>query len=298
MTHQSHLSRRNFLVRSTVIAGALVVGLTTLSACSKTATEEGGKLAALKSAGKITVGISGEQPYAFLDKGKLTGQDPAVQQAIWKAVGIETVEAKQVGFDALIPGLNSGEFDVIAAGMFINPERCEQAAFSEPVYAAPNAFLVAPGNPHGVTDFASVAEAKIKLGVFAGAVEGGYAKDAGVPESDIVQVPDLATGITQLEQGRIDAIGLTSITLSWALKQDPSIKAELTEAFVPVVDGVEQLGYGAAVFRKEDSDLVEAFNAELKKLKESGELTELIEPFGFGPETLPDPDVTTADLCK
>jgi polar amino acid transport system substrate-binding protein len=51
------------------------------------------------------------------------------------------------------------------------------------------------------------------------------------------------------------------------------------------------------VFRKEDTDLVEAFNEELKKLIDSGELTEMIEPFGFGPETLPPDDVTTESLC-
>jgi polar amino acid transport system substrate-binding protein len=227
----------------------------------------------------------------------LTGEDPTVQMAIWKAVGINTVEAKQVSFDALIPGLNAGEFDVIAAGMFINPTRCEQAAFSEPVYCAPNAFLVPPGNPDNITDFESVASTGIKLGVFSGAVEGSYAEKAGVEKSNIVTVPDLSAGIQQLEQGRIRAIGLTSITLAWALKQDPSVKAELTTPFVPVVDGNEELGCGAAVFRKADTDLVNAFNTELKKLKDSGELTRLIEPFGFGPETLPPAEMTTAKLC-
>jgi polar amino acid transport system substrate-binding protein len=51
------------------------------------------------------------------------------------------------------------------------------------------------------------------------------------------------------------------------------------------------------VFRKEDNDLREAFNRELAKLKQSGELTKLMEPFGFGPETLPPKDVTTQTLC-
>ena len=42
---------------------------------------------------------------------------------------------------------------------------------------------------------------------------------------------------------------------------------------------------------------LDAFNAQLKTLKDSGELTRLIEPFGFGPETLPPADMTTAKLC-
>ena len=298
MTHQHVLTRRLFLVRSSVVVGGLVAGPTLLNACTKAETGGGSRLDALKSQGSITVGIAGEQPYAFLDKGELTGEDPTVQKAIWNAVGIETVEAKQVSFDALIPGLNAGDFDVVAAGMFINPERCQQAAFSEPMYCAPNAFLVPPGNPDNITDFESVAAAGIKLGVFSGAVEGDYARDAGVSGGNIVTIPALQTGVTQLEQGRIQAIGLTSITLNWHLQQNPDAEVEVTEPFVPVVGGEEVLGCGAAVFRQEDTELIEAFNEELQKLKDSGELTEMIEPFGFGPETLPPDDVTTESLCQ
>jgi len=297
VTNQAGLSRRGFLIRSSIATGGLIAGPALLSACSEADTGSGSKLDSLKSANKITVGIAGEQPYAFLDHGDLTGEDPTVQKAIWNAIGIDDVEAKQVAFDSLIPGLNAGEFDVIAAGMFINPDRCEEAAFSEPMYCAPNAFMVPTGNPDNISDFESVAAAGIKLGVFSGAVEGDYAEKAGVSGGNIVTVPDMATGVTQLDQGRIQAIALTSITLNWALEQDPDIDAEVTEAFIPVVDGEEVLGCGAAVFRKEDTDLVEAFNEELAKLKESGELTELIEPFGFGPETLPPDDVTTESLC-
>jgi polar amino acid transport system substrate-binding protein len=297
MSQQIDLSRRQLLVRGSFAAAGLIAGPALLEGCEKSSTKAGSRLDQLKSDGKITVGIAGEQPYAFLDHGKLTGEDPTVQKAIWKAVGIDNVEAKQVSFDALIPGLNARNFDVVAAGMFINPDRCKQAAFSEPMYIAPNAFMVPPGNPDNISDFESVAKAGIKLGVFSGAVEGDYAKKSGVAGGKIITVPDMPTGVTQLEQGRIRAIALTSITLKWALKQDPSIKAEVTEPFVPVVDGQRKIGAGAAVFRKSDSDLVEAFNKELKKLKESGELTKLVEPFGFGPETLPPDDVTTEKLC-
>jgi polar amino acid transport system substrate-binding protein len=248
VTHHAGLSRRGFLIRSSIATGGLIAGPTLLDACSKTNKGSGSTLDSLKSSGKITVGIAGEQPYAFLDHGKLTGEDPTVQMAIWKAIGIDTVEAKQVGFDSLIPGLNAGDFDVVAAGMFINPDRCQQAAFSEPMYCAPNAFMVPPGNPDNISDFESVAKAGIKLGVFSGAVEGDYASKAGVSKGNIVTVPDMPTGVTQLQQGRIRAIALTSITLNWALKQDQSIKAEVTTPFTPLVNGKRVSG--CAVVRR------------------------------------------------
>ncbi|MGH3368018.1 MAG: transporter substrate-binding domain-containing protein, partial [Nocardioidaceae bacterium] len=178
-------SRRDFLRRS-MFAGGLVVAPGLLSACQTTDTGggAGGRLEQLRSAGTISVGIAGEEPYGYLDGGELTGGDPAVQQAIWTNLGIETVKATQIDFDSLIPALNAGRFDVVAAGMFITPERCLEAEFSEPMYCAPNAFLVPEGNPDNISDFASVADAGIKLAVLGGAVEGPYAEDAGVPKSD------------------------------------------------------------------------------------------------------------------
>ncbi len=52
-------------------------------------------------------------------------------------------------FGSLIPGLQAGRFDIIAAGMFVNPKRCEQVQFSEPTYGIGQAFLVAEGQPEG-----------------------------------------------------------------------------------------------------------------------------------------------------
>ena len=294
-------SRRDFLERAGLVAGVIgAPGL--LAACGKSETGggggAGGRLAQLKSQGTITVGIAGEKPYAYLEGGELTGMDPSVQKKIWGNLGIDNVKAQQVGFDGLIPGLAAKRFDVVAAGMFITPERCGQAAFSDPMYCAPNAFLVPPGNPKNITDFKSVADAGIKLGVLGGAVEGIYAEDSGVKESNIVEVPSTRDALLSLEQGRLGAFGLTSITLKNVLKNNPDAKVELTEPFTPVVKGKEQLGCGGAVFRKSDNDLREAFNGQLAKLKQSGELLKIIEPFGFGPETLPPKDATTARLCK
>jgi polar amino acid transport system substrate-binding protein len=293
----SDWSRRDFLKRSGLTAG-LLVAPGVLAACGDDDTAAGGRLAQLESQGSIKVGIAGEKPYAYLEGGELTGMDPSVQKEIWGNLGIDDVRPQQVDFDGLIPGLLANRFDVVAAGMFITPERCGQAAFSDPMYCAPNAFLVPPGNPDDISDFQSVADAGIKLGVLGGAVEGIYAEESGVKSSNIVEMPSNRDGLLQLEQGRVGAFGLTSITLKDILKENPDTDVELTEPFTPVIDGKEQLGCGGAVFRQRDSDLRQAFNKELAKLKESGELLKIIKPFGFGPETTPPEDVTTARLCK
>jgi polar amino acid transport system substrate-binding protein len=51
------------------------------------------------------------------------------------------------------------------------------------------------------------------------------------------------------------------------------------------------------VFRKDESDLVAAFNNELKKLHDSGEWVRIVQAFGFSQDNVPTPDVTTESLC-
>lgn len=291
--HNPGWSRREFLKR-TMFAGGLVAAPGLLTACAQQAT---GGIEELKSEGTITLGIAGEEPYAYLDGGKLTGAIPEVHRVIWNNLGIDTVESKQVAFDGLIPGLNAQRFNVVAAGMFITPERCQQAEFADPTYCAPNAFLVPQGNPDNLSDFKSVADAGVKIAVLGGAVEGTFAKANGVAGGNVVVVGSTRDGLLQVQQGRVGALALTTITLKNELKDNPTSKLELTEPFIPEIDGEPQNGCGAAVFRQDDDSLREAYNGELAKLKESGELVKIMEPFGFGEETLPPDNITTEQLC-
>lgn len=295
---QNSWTRRDFLRASGAAAG-LLAGSGLLMACSHT--DEGGDLLETsRDRGYIRVGFAGEAPYAFKEGGELTGQDPAVHREIWKALGIDELRETQVDFGQLIPGLNARRFDVVAAGMFILPERCAEAVFSEPVYCAPQAFLVPAGNPDQISDYESVAAAGITMAVLPGAVEGLHARELGVSGDKIAEVSSQRDGLAALESGRSKAFALTSISLRNILDGNPDVPFELTEPFVPVIDGVEQLGCGGAVFRKgaDDKAALDAFNGELAKLKESGKLGELMEPFGFGPETIPPDDLTTEKLCQ
>ena len=65
----------------------------------------------------------------------------------------------------------------------------------------------------------------------------------------------------------------------------------------PVIDGESVVGYGATAFRKEGEDLLKAYNQQLQKMKENGELLEILKQFNFAEENLPD-DQTAEALCK
>ncbi|MBC7274009.1 MAG: transporter substrate-binding domain-containing protein, partial [Streptomyces sp.] len=191
----------------------------------------------------------------------------------------------------------AGKYDVISAGMAIIPERCEKALFSEPEFISPTALMVKAGNPKKITDLASAKEAGATIGVMSGAVEKGYATAAGISEGDIKTLQKPQDGADAVKGGRIDAFLLTGISLNWLAKNNSGL--EVTDSFVPEVDGVKQYSPGGAVFRKGSEDLRDAFNRELKKItSDPDRYVQLVGEYGFGKDTIPPAELKTAELCK
>lgn len=243
---------------------------------------EGELLAAAQEAGSITVGFANEIPYGFIDEetGEPSGEAVAVGTAVLAELGIDEIEADVVDFGALIGGLNAGQFDMIAAGMFINEERASQALFSDPDYCASQAFAVPEGNPAGLENYQSIADnPDVQLGVLSGAVEEGYATSIGVPEGQLSPFQSTADMVSALTSGRIDAFALTRPTVETQVEGLEGFEA--TEGFIPVIDGEEQLGCGGFVFRFENEAFRNAFNEILVQMRANDEILPLIEEFGF-----------------
>jgi polar amino acid transport system substrate-binding protein len=294
----THTTRRAKVIRGT---GALVLAVAMLAACSSTepgtGASKGNTLDRVKNDKAVNVGFANERPYAYKDGSDLKGEAPAIHQYIFDQIGGIKLKPKLFEFGALIQALNADRVDVVSAGMFITPERCKEASFSNPEYVATTALLVKKGNPNGLTDFQSATDKKAKLAVMTGAVELEQAKGAGVPKKQLQVVPDQQSGLDAVKSGRADAFALTSISLRSLAKSDSGV--EVGKPFIPKVDGKEQIGAGAAVFRKGDTQLRDAFNAELKKLlADDGKWLSLVKQYGFTEAEKPDPSLTSEKLCQ
>lgn len=254
----------------------------------------------IRETGSVKVAFANEAPYAYLDEttGKLTGEAPEITRRVFESMGIEDIEGVLVEWGALIPSLKAGRVDMIAAGMYVTPERCEQIAFSEPTYCVGEAFLVKKGNPANLHSFEDVKDNdKTILGVVSGTVEVGYAQKIGVPDERIIRFPDNAAAAAGVKAGRVDAFAGTSLTVGELLRRLKDKDLEQARPFTnPVIDGKPTKGCGAFGFRQEDDQLLQNFNEHLALFLGTNEHKELVEIFGFGEDERA-ADVTTHGLC-
>ena len=174
-----------------------------------------GTLAELQEAGSITIGIANEVPFGFTgEDGEATGIAPDVAKAVLAELGITEVEANVVEFGQLIGGLQAGQYDMIAAGMYINEERAEQILFSDPDYCIAEGLAVPAGNPEGIVDYTSFLDnPDLTLAVATGTVEVGYAEDAGIPDDQLQVFADIDSMYAALEAGEVDAVTGTAATV-------------------------------------------------------------------------------------
>ncbi|MHB9753605.1 ectoine/hydroxyectoine ABC transporter substrate-binding protein EhuB [Streptomyces sp. BYX5S] len=278
-------------------AGAAALGVFGTAACTRVPEEgkvEGGDLLdRLRDSGEVRIGVAGEVPFGYIDEnGEVTGEAPEIAKVIFPRLGVPRVKAVPTQFSALIPGLTQAQqFDVVSAGMYINPDRCAQVLFSDPDYLMLDSFIVRKGNPKGIKSYEDIAKKKLKLASGTAYAEIEYAKAAGV--GNVLVLPDQVAGMDAVRQGRVDAFAGTAVTVRNVVKGKQGVEA--TTPFQPVVDGKPAYGAGGFAFRLSEKNLRDAFNKELHKIKKSGELLRIVAPFGFTEKEMT--DLTVEKLC-
>jgi polar amino acid transport system substrate-binding protein len=283
-------------MRSAVLK--LLAALAVLAA--GTAAQAQGTLERIKKENVVRIGFANEAPWSFAQSdGTIAGADFDLATLVFSKLGIANLEGVLTKFGSLIPGLKANRFDVVVAGFYIRPARCEQVAFSEPTAAVGDAIIVKAGNPKKISSYKSViADTSIKLGGVVGAATAQNAKNAGIPDSQIVMFPDFVSAVAALKAGRVDGALQTAITAQTTVKNsnDPTIERALPFEQA-VINGKPTINYPGFAFRPEDADLVAAFNAELTKTLGSPEHLKILEKYSISANELPK-GVTTASLCK
>src|SRR5690606_27297385 len=257
---KGNMKKLNAILAGAALAVAAV-------ALSQPGSAQDDKLEQLRAQGFARVAIANEPPFtAVANDGKVSGAAPDVARVIFERLGVPEIVGSISEYGAMIPGLQARRHDVVTAGLFMKPERCEAVAYSEPILCEAEALLVKKGNPKGDRSYADVAaEPTGPVGAPGGGTEEKLALDAGVPRDRVIVVPDGQSGLKMVQDGRIDAYSLPVLSINDLVSKanDPNLEV------VAPVEGAPVYCDGAA-FRKGDEALRDAFDVELAKLKESG----------------------------
>lgn len=281
---------RAFAIRLAVVAmtAALALGVTLDRAEARSVLEK------IRAGETIHIAFSNEPPFAYPgEQGEPKGFSNLIAIEVLKRLGAEDIEPVVIEWGSLIPGLNADRFDVITAGMYVLPARCENALFTEPLGEFAEAFLVKTGNPHELHSFEDVRDKGLTLVTGTGYTTVEHARRVGLAEEQIMQVPDLTSAYAALRGGRAQAISASV----FAIKELAKKAGDDVEVASPFTAPEFTKGYSAYAFRQADGELVEAFNAEMKKFIGSPEMLEAVAEYGYGEDQLPPDDVTTEALC-
>ncbi len=250
----------------------------------------------------LTAGIANEQPYAYVGTdGNIVGANVEILRAILEPLGISKVELPITEFGSLVPGLAAGRFDLIGAGLFINPARCKVIGYSNPVTRSGGAFLVKAGNPlklHSLKDVA--ATGKARLATQPGSNQVQEAKDSGISNGNVVLFDKDTEALAALQADRVDVVYFPDAEIIGLLKKADGTPVERALPFeqIPDADGKPTWNYHAYGLPKNDPAFTQAFNEQLAKLRASGDLLKILQKYGYTENELPPADVTAEQRCN
>ncbi|TIL34601.1 transporter substrate-binding domain-containing protein [Mesorhizobium sp.] len=262
--------------------------------CATTSQARAGELSDRIASGKsIRIGYANEAPFAFPgENNQPAGFVNAYVLGVLHEMGYDNIESVVTDWGGLIPGLQSDRLDIVTGGLYILRSRCDNVKFAEPVAKVSDAFIVQPGNPKGISTYKDIARKGETLVTGVGYSTIENAKQEGVPEAQIMQVPGPTEILAAVVAGRATAGGSAYVILQDITKKsggkvevtDPDKLPEWTQNWVGVA------------FRGGDKDFVEKFNAAQKKYLGTPQMMKAVAPYGYDQKLLPG-DKTTDWVC-
>lgn len=153
--------------------------------------------------GTLRVGVALYAPWALrAASGELRGFEVDVAKKLAADMG---VEPQIVAYDwkRLIPALESGEIDVIAAGMTITPERALRVNFSQPYESGGIALATNASSTSKATTLEDLNSDRYRFGAVKDSVAARLVSRA-LPDARLVTFKDAATAAAALLAGKID----------------------------------------------------------------------------------------------
>ncbi len=220
--------------------------------------------------GKLIMATNAEfPPYEYKEGDNIVGIDAEVAKLIADKLGLE-LEIADVDFDSIIPGVQSGKYDMGMAGMTVTDERKEKVNFSDSYATGVQVVIVKEDSEiKSIDDL----EGK-KIGAQQGTTGYIYASDTpengGYGEENVTGYQNGALAVEALKGGKVDCV---------------IIDNEPAKAYVAANEGLKILETEfvtedyAICFAKENAELQTKVNEALKELIEDGSVKKVVDTY-------------------
>ncbi len=221
-------------------------------------------------AGTLTMATNAEfPPYEYKDGETIIGIDAEVAKLIADKLGLK-LEIADVDFDSIIPGVQTGKYDMGMAGMTVTDERKQKVNFSDSYAKGIQVVIVKEGSDIKSKDDL---EGK-KIGTQQGTTGYIYASDTpengGYGEENVIGYASGAVAVEALKSGKVDCV---------------IIDNEPAKAYVAANSGLKILDTEftnedyAICFSKKNPELQKKVNDALNELKASGEFQKVVDKY-------------------
>jgi polar amino acid transport system substrate-binding protein len=245
--------------------------------------------AAIKSDGKIVIGTdSSYPPNEFLDTDGKTviGWDVDLFNAIAAKLGLKT-EWQSAVFDAIIPGIGSGKYEMGVSSFFITDERKKQVDMAS-YYSVGTQWLTKKGNPSGIQPDAACGK---KVAVQTNTAQDTddlakrqeKCKSDGKPAITIDRYQRQDQATASVVSGKDDATLADSPVMAYAVKQTNGQLELLGDAY-------DTYFYGS-VMKKGQAEFAQAVADAVKALITDGTYKTILEKWGVQAGAIDNPAV-------
>ena len=223
--------------------------------------------------GKFVVGFDETfKPFGYKDdNGEYTGFDLELAKAVCEKMGYD-LEIVDTEFDSLISGVASGKYDFVMAGMTVTEERKQMVSFSDTYATGVQVIIVKDDSPITSVDDLLADGANYTVGTQNATTGCIYAmsdiEDAG--KGTVAAFPNGNEAVMALVNGKIDCV---------IIDNEPAKAYVAANEGLKILDSTYVAEDYAACFAKDNTELVEKFNAALEELTADGTIPAIIEKY-------------------
>lgn len=252
--------------KTLLIVLALVLTLTCLAGC-------GGKGTTLKDvqdAGELVVATSPDfPPFENLEAdGSVVGIEVDIMQIICDELGVE-MKLEQMDFDSVLPGVQTGKYDVGMSGITVTEKRQKNALFTVPYCLAAQAIVVTADSP--ITCKADL-EGK-NVSVQTGTTAESFCMEQGYEVNSYSANSDAEMALTT---GKVDAWVIDDLTAAEMVASYNADNGEGALVILPEPMTTEPYAFG---FMLGSDELVEKINGILEGLIADGTVAKIFAEY-------------------